>query len=357
MKARLHLYLLLALLLPWSIAFVSCGSDDDPVGSVEAPLSIVKSDLLFDSSARTGSVELKSSSPLTASSSSAWCSARVEGNIVYVSVEGNESFDGRTAIVTVRNAEAVSLEIPVQQRGMVVEQIPESSHYVVPEGEVIKYTVRHDKPITVSANVDWIHPAVIDDTIQVAVDANVGGWMRRGMLTYECAGYSHTLNISQYDIQKEVVGTYLFGGDSGGTTIGTRVELVMRDNQLYMCFIRSETWEDMPLDLDLGRGVITFYSGFMLYQSGTSNYDAFFLFDSAAGRLATGGVATMTAELSHRSLDGEEFTYAFLRDGGTWSGYHPDGFLIRASRSGLVNTSIMQVTSPFLLQLGPLGME
>lgn len=357
MKARHYLYLFLTLFLPLSCVLVSCSGDDDSLDAVEPTLSIVKSDLLFDSSARTGSVELKSTSPLTVSSTSAWCLPRVEGNIVYVSVEGNDSFDGRTAIITVRDADGNSLDIPVQQRGMVIEQIPESSHYVLPAGEVINYIVRHDKPITTSTDVDWIHAEVIDDTIRVVVDSNVGGWIRRGKLTYECGGHAHTLSIAQYDIQKEVEGTYLFGGDSGGTTIATRVELVMRDNQLVMRFIRNETWEDMPLSFDRGRGVITFYSGFMLYQSGTSNYDAFFLFDSSAGRLSSGNIATMTAELTHRSLDGDEFTYAFLRDGGTWSGYHPDGFLIRASRSGLVNTSIMQVTSPFLLQVGPLGLE
>ena len=355
MKARQ--YSLLSFLFSiFLLALSSCDSSDT-VETTEPSLSIVKSDLLFDSSARTGSVELKSSTSLAVTSSSSWCTTRVEGNVVYVSVDENDSFDGRTAIITVLNADGNSLDIPVQQRGMVIEQIPESSHYVLPAGEVIKYTVRHEKPITTSANVDWIHAQVIDDTIQVTVDSNIGGWIRRGVLTYECAGYSHTLDISQYDIQKDVVGTYLFGGDSGGTPLATRVELIMRDNQLFMHFLRNENWAEMPLGFDRGRGIITFSSGFMLYQTGSSDYDAFYIYDSNAGRISTGNIATLTAELTHRSAEGDEFTYALLRDGGTWSGYHPNGFLIRASRSGVVNTSIMQVTSPFLLQIGPLGME
>ena len=339
-----------------TISFVACNESDD-IRSFTSPMSVISSDLIFESTGRTGSVQVSGQAPFSVSSTSAWAVARVEGDVIYVDVAGNDGLDGRTAILTVTDAFGNTLEIPVQQRGMVIGRLSEESHYVKNAGATLEYTLMHDRPVSFSSDVDWIHPSIEGNTVKIVVDANAEGFIRRGTLSYESQGYGSTLTIAQYDLENDVLGTYNFGGFSGESVMATRVELQMRNDSLFMCFVRNEQWSKnpVPLEFDAGRCRITFHSAENLYWSSATNYDAFYFTDSATGRVATTPVATMTADLAHRNVDGEDFTYAVLADGGTWPGYKCDGFYIRAMRSGF-STTLMSVKTPFLMRIGPLGM-
>ena len=354
-RPHIKLHLIMPLLAVMTLA--ACGEDDE-VKTFTSPISVVSSDLIFDSSGRTGSVRVAGTAPFEVSSTSDWAVARVEGDVIYVAVAGNDGLDVRTAILTVTDALRNTLEIPVQQRGMVIGRLSEESHFVKNAGETLEYTLVHDRPVSFSTDVDWIHPSIEGNTVKIVVDANTEGIIRRGMLSYESQGYGSTLSIAQYDLENDVLGTYNFGGFSGETVMATHVELMMRNDSLFLRFVRNDEWakNPMPLDFDRGRCRIAFHSAQYLSYASATSYDAFYFTDSSTGRVATTPVATMTADLSHRTIDGEGFTYAVLADGGTWPGYNCSGFFIRAMRSGF-STTLMSVTRPFLIREGPLGMD
>ncbi len=339
-----------------ALSFVACGEDDEP-RTFTSSMSIVRSDLLFESAGRTGSVQVAGVAPFAVSSSSSWAEARVEGDVIYVTVAGNDGLDGRTAVLTVTDARGDKLEIPVQQRGMVIGRLSEESHYVKNAGTTIEYTLTHDRPVTFSTNVDWLHPSIEGNTVRIVVDENVEGFIRRGTVSYESQGYGSTLTIAQYDLENDVIGTYSLGGFSGDAVIATRIELMMRHDSLFMRFIRNDRWAENPVPLGFDRGNcrVIFRSAENLYYANASNYDAFYLTDNSANRVATTPVATMVADLVHSNSDGEDITFAVLADGGTWPGYKCDGIYIRSMRSGF-STTMMSVRTPFLMRLGPLGM-
>lgn len=346
MRQTPFVYLLLTVAV---ITFAACSSDDDTTPTAST-ITVVHSDLLFEPQGRTGSVEVNATGTLHAQTNADWCRATTDGMTVYITVEPNMGLEGRTAILTLTAADA-SLQLPVQQRGAAIGSIAVSDYHASMEGGHVAFYIRHDLPIEVTTDEDWLHPTIQGDSLLLDIDANTTRFIRRGTIRYVCGGYSKELNVAQYDINT-VLGTYYLGGDMGGAATGFYFNLVQRDGAYYMNFFRMEEWKEdyVPVDFYEDQCRIVFHSASTIHTTGSGNDVLYFY--SPEGSVATSSTATMRADIFYNPVWGSH--YAALEDNGTWSGGQLYGLLIRSSRS-LISYNLAQLTDPYLVWLGPEG--
>ena len=87
------------LLLAGVTMVTSCGEDDATYTPVE-PLEIVSNNVLFETAGGTGTITVKGSEALTASTAAQWLAVSVSGNTVTVTAQENPSLSGRSAQIT-----------------------------------------------------------------------------------------------------------------------------------------------------------------------------------------------------------------------------------------------------------------
>lgn len=335
-----------------AIVFTACGDDSNDAADFET-LNIVKSDLTFDPQGGTGSVEVQAEGTVEAELNSDWCSAVVDRNVVTVTVDANTSYEGRTALLTVK-AGTASVRVPVQQRGVALGSLSVEADHIGNNGGRLAYYLHTDLPFNISTDEEWIHPRIVGDSLVLDIDKNAARYIRRGLVEYECNGVAGQISITQYDLSL-VVGEYYFGGSIQGAVSGFRFHLTETDGQFYMTFFTMEDWSKtpIPVDFDVDRCVLTLHSATVIYSDDKSTY-AFYFFDDA-GRVVQSQAATMKAELYYNPFAFEDFGshYATLEDGGTWAGTTLTGFMIYMI-SSFVQTPVVQLSNPYIVWLGPI---
>lgn len=329
----------------------ACGNDT--VGlETEKSVTILKSDLLFEPLGRTGFVEVQAQGVVTAELQSDWCSASVEGNMVSVTVEDNGSFEGRTALLTI-SADGAQVQLPVQQRGMALGSLPKNNDHIGNAGGRLSYYIRHDLPFNLTTEDEWIHATMDGDSLHVDIDRNADVRLRRGVLEYECAGYTGQLDIVQYDLDT-ILGDWYLGGSMGGAPTGFRFWLKRDGTQYYMTIYRLEEWVNsrIPVGFDEDRCELTLYNASLIQDDGNSVY-AFYFY--GPNGVATSPDATMKARFYYNpyatSTTGSH--YATLEDGGTWGDGSLSGFLINLNITMLnQNITFVQLDNPYLVWMG-----
>lgn len=337
---------------------VAC-SDDDLTGYVPdgQSITIVRNNLLFPAQGSTATVEVRASGSLSAQTDASWAHATVDGNIVSVTVETNTHYEGRTALLTLQCGED-SRQLPIQQRGVIVGTLPTKDRCAGMGGERFEYTVAHDLPMTVESPQDWIHPTMEGEELVITVDASTDGRLRRGLVVSECNQLRDTLSIVQYDVQQHVVGTYYMFGYSGGDTglpVATRFDVVEQQGNFFMNWPTQDLWRDtfIPLTFDAASCTLFFPSMMFLYEKG-SDYDYAVFYDTE-GVVATSDRLGANARMNYYETDNT--TYAVLT-AANWPGHELGGFVIRSSRvGGLVVTNLLQLSSPVIMRIGPVGTE
>jgi len=333
--------------------FSSC-SKDDLVGSASpAPaISIVSNNLLFGPSGGTGQLEVSASGSVSYQLDASWCSATQSGNVITVTAQPNTDFNSRTALLTLRSGESTR-QVPIQQQGMAFGAASVSSYHASMAGERAAFYVRHDLPVTVKTDADWLTATMKDDSLIVVVQPFESHFVRRATIEYESAGYTEKLVVSQYN-RAEVLGTWYMGGTMGGASVGFRFKVLDHDGQLCLNIDRMENWADqyIPLEFDEGLCEFVFHSATTIYSNGESS-DTYYFY-TADGSVATTSIATMRGRIDY---DAEwNSYYALLADGGTWGRGTLSGFVIRYS-GGFVTTNVIQLDNPYIVRLGPLDID
>lgn len=333
--------------------FTACHDDDNGVTADET-LTIVRSNLVFEPQAATGSVEVLAEGPVVAELNSNWCTASVSHNVVTVSVAANDSYEGRTALLTIR-ADGASVRVPVQQRGVALGTLSVEADHIGNAGGRLAYFLHTDLPFTLTTEDEWLHPRLEGDSLVIDVDRNASRFLRRGVVDYECNGIGGHIDITQYDLSL-ILGEYYFGGNMQGAPTGFRFHLTEVDGQFYMTFFTMEDWSRSPIPIafDPDRCILTFRSGTVIYSDDNTTY-AFYFFDDN-GRVVQSERATMKAELYYNpfAFESTGSHYATLEDGGTWSDAHLSGFVIYML-SSFIQTQIVQLSHPYIVRLGPIG--
>ena len=347
---------IITLSLLTALTLVSCGKDE-LTGYVpgDETIEVVANDLLFDAKEGTATVEVKATGSISVVLTSDWCSATVNGNVVSVSVQTNRNFEGRTAILTIKTDRA-SRQLPVQQRGMVLGRFPEESLYVPMAGDSFDFTISHDLPMNLTASASWIQATMNGEKLQLSVDNNTSGHLRRGYVVSECAGFRDTLRIAQYDLINDIVGSYYmvgYLGGNGGQLSATRFDVVERNDSLFMHWTNQDIWENTYIPLGFDRTTATLFIPSAMQLYGTiSNGDTAFFYD-VNGSVATSSSAGADAFLEHNASTG--YNTATLK-ASNWPGHTLGGFFIRSSRgNGMVVQNLLQLAEPVIMRVGAEG--
>lgn len=337
-----------------AVALISCDDDENGYAVSDDAIHIVSNDLIFPAEGTTAVVQVEVAGTLEATVDADWCTASVSGHMVTVTAEANYGFDGRTALLTLKSGQA-SRQLPVQQLGMVLDMpMVVSGHYSPREGEEFSLTIVHNVPMTATTDQTWLHPVVDGNTLHVKVDSNVGGHIRRGQIVCACGEYIDTLRVAQFDLRDDVVGSYYmmgYYGGNGGMASATRFDIILRHDSLLMHW-PQERYANAYVHIPIDRSTCTLFipSGFTLYRDSRSVVSGYFY--DTNGTVATTSGAGAMARLFFVESTG--YNSATL-EAANWSGHTLSGFILR--NSSIVTTTLIQLGSPVLIRVGPVGTE
>ena len=333
-------------------ALVACSDDDYEYVPAASSIRIVQNDLVFDSDGSSSTVLVEANGPISATVDADWCHAEVSSRVVTVTADRNYSFEGRTALLTITDGNS-SRQLPIQQLGMVLDlPIVNNGHHSPVAGDVFTVDIAHSLPITISTNYDWIHPEVTDNGLRISVDSNAGGHIRRGSVVCTCGSYSDSLHIAQYDIQNDVVGSYYMMGYFGGQPSATRFDIVQRNDSLFMHW-PQERYANTYIHTPIDKTTCTLFipSAFTLYSDTRTTVTGYF-YDSN-DRMATNSAIGIHARLYYSESAGYNAASPTMAN---WPGHTLKGFVIRSS-SGIGSATLIQLTTPVLMRVGPVGTE
>lgn len=256
---------------------VSC-SDDDEVGSeylAAKQISVARSTVSdMPAEGGEGIVEVQSSSDVSVSSNSAWCSFSMDNGVIKVIVEPNTGLEGRTAILTITDG-SETMTVPVLQRGMIFEVSGEKSITLAGHiDEKVIRTVSHTYPVSVSATKDWIDASIDGEELTISIAKGNGQEpVRKGVVKVSSCGYEDQIEITQYDF----TGAYnLSGYDAKGQPISYSGNIIGGEtvDRLYFC-PSDFAGVQIPMNFSLESLYLSFSAGSYCQRYGRSHVYSF----------------------------------------------------------------------------------
>lgn len=199
MKKLNILWMLIACLL----FATSCSDDDD---SAATSLQVIKSDVSFTAIAATGSIEVQSTSAVTAASNQDWCTVAVSGNIITVSVPTYAGLVGRHAVIEISDASGAKARVPVSQAGGVWYVKSDDSYGLSDEKTTITIPVKSDYNYTVDMP-DWITGEKVKDGYNLILAENTTGNARKGTVIFTSERGTKEIVFLQFGLN-DIAGTY-----------------------------------------------------------------------------------------------------------------------------------------------------
>lgn len=199
-----HIYYLLAALVV--AGFTACSEDKDWGIENESLIQVIKSDVLFQAAAGTGTVVFNASEAVTVETDCSWCTATINGNTVNVSVTENGNLEGRTSQLILRCG-SDSVHVMVQQTGLVF-QLSAGSEIATNSDEAhsLTYEMSANVPLTFEPDGDWFNVTSDGEQLIINFKENTTGHARIGILKYSSETFSGSLKVTQYDFDKDIAG-------------------------------------------------------------------------------------------------------------------------------------------------------
>lgn len=319
------------------LVFTSC--DDFP----ESSLYIVKSDVIFDANANTGSVKVAYTNPYTVKSSENWCTATVSDSIVTVKVTQNSDTYTRNAYLTISDGTHTK-SVTVSQYGSYISVAPgdtiqaytdEASTSEISFSASQNYTIKVSEDAT-----DWLSYTLKGSKMIINATANTSGSPRGGEIIITTAdGHTRVIHVTQYVIG-DFAGNWTLSTVRGGTaTTMNTLFAVNKDTititGLLLDFPIVTTYHTTSLHLN-------FFQVMGAVTIGSANYYAIL------NPLSTDGYLSYSSDISIDggiSIEGKKTTLDF-QDNGSWSGKVVSGFYIGAYTS---NTTLSGKTRKYTL--------
>ncbi len=182
----------------------SCSDDDD--SSAVASLQVIKSDVSFTAIATTGTIEVQSTSAITAVSNQDWCTVTVNGNVVTVAVPTYTGLVGRNAVVEISNALDGKVRVPVSQAGGVWYVKGDDAYGLSDEESTITIPVKSDYDYTVDLPA-WITGEKVKEGYNLTLAENTTGNARKGTVTFTSERGAKKIVFLQFGIN-DIAGTY-----------------------------------------------------------------------------------------------------------------------------------------------------
>lgn len=200
-----YIYIIFAVIV--SCMFMQgCEGDDfeEPVPEI----TIVKSQVSFDSNKGTGTIEFSSDYSVVVESNADWCKVKLKDKIVEIDVSENKDIIGRIAKITLATPNGYSTDVIVNQLGLVfdVDKDLLTINMVVPqEGKI---TVANSSEFTVEQVGDWFTYSIEDS--EIFVNAEPVNTPRRGKLIIKSGNRVKEVKISQAYSYEEMLGAWSY---------------------------------------------------------------------------------------------------------------------------------------------------
>ena len=255
---------LLALLFAAPLLLCACGDDDDDAVD---EFAVVRSDILFQSKASTGEIEVRSSQPFTVSVNKPWVQVTaVEAgpvqahSVVTVEVEKNTDYETRNAIVTLQCGER-HLNLSLMQQGA-VWMISGPSTYTTSDEDttlVIPASLDFDYEVTMP---EWIEGQEVEEGYQLHLLVNDTGGGREGTVTFTSQVGKKSIKFRQFG-QRSIGGTYQATFNDGKMNVTRNIEIEADPAKSYLYMKGLSTNYDIPVSMD-GNGNLHIANGQLL---------------------------------------------------------------------------------------------
>ncbi len=271
----------------FAISFGACSDDIGNPYAEDATITLVKSDVAFEATASTGTITYTADGAVTATTNADWCMAEVQGNSVVVSVQQNNTINGRTAIVNLSCGKG-SIEVAVTQKG-VVFQLNKAMITADDNAQTCQYTMNANVDIEPESAPEWA-TVTKDENGDIVVDftENTTGHIRHGYAYFRSQDFVDSVKIVQADFKNDIEGTYTlyYKNEYGEEFVDYRVQLRENAQGNYEIYVRSLKLT-IPMTFDLETMKITIASG-QYCGKASSNchyYSAFTTYPDADGGL------------------------------------------------------------------------
>lgn len=209
------------LLLAGVTMVTSCGEDDATYTPVE-PLEIVSNNVLFETAGGTGTITVKGSEALTASTAAQWLAVSVSGNTVTVTAQENPSLSGRSAQITL-TAGGKTAKVTATQKGLAYG-VTEGLNYEVDDMEnVLEMNFSNSLPGTVTSLDEWIAATLEGTSLTLKVAENFDKKARSGKVVVKSSEYSDTITVLQRPMVFEVTESQLDGKDNKAQNFDVKI--------------------------------------------------------------------------------------------------------------------------------------
>ncbi len=341
----------------FALSFVAC-SDDDEVGAEynrASTISVVKSDVLFSASAGTGTVVVRAQGPISFESSSEWCkTTALNDSTLQVSVDDNENNSGRSSQITIKSG-VDSVNVTVQQQGFYLQSDMSTGAVLGDEACREAYAFSTSGTPTIASTADWLSASVEGDSLVVTATGNETGHMRQGYIKYTFGSYKDSVQVTQYDFDKDLAGNYYFAYYNASGQLYALMGVLQQSEDGYVLSI-PQLGFNIPVAFDAINHQLTISAGSYLGDytySGTVYPTYTILGSSEAGYLTWSKSVKYAATFEYDEEEG--VTIAEFGDVGSWQ-YVVDYLQFYLFKSNTLNSanrfgSIVTMYEPFLQKM------
>lgn len=184
-------------------------------GNAEDEISIIQSGIIFkfdevgeiatDSDPSTHAYPIDANAPIEVSSDADWVKVAVADGKLSISIDPNPTLDPRSATVTVKCGDT-TYEIPVAQKGLVFPLFKIPTLRVNDSQSTTTYEFKADITVNFTSDADWAKGEFANNTVTITTEPNTTGHIRYANLTYEVAGETGSLAITQAEFDKDIAG-------------------------------------------------------------------------------------------------------------------------------------------------------
>ncbi len=336
------------------LAFASCESSEGSGYEIADNITIVSNDVSFDPKAQSGTIKVIAPGAITLKYDAPWMTAAVNGGTITVTVEQNNSLEGRAAVLTIQS-EGESKNITVQQLGFVFDlDLGGATSLKLDDKKFSKsYNCTSNLDIEISTTADWLTGELADGKLTIAAEENTTGNLRSAALTYKVVGsdVEETITVSQCEFAKDIAGDYYFAFLDSGKVAFLNATLGQDENGEFIS-IPNYNWT-LRVDYDPATYVITLSNNQFMGMF-EDYYVHNIAWDDASGYIIYTQKVYQTAEfVVETDEEGNEFVIAYFVDNGVWGTRVASSINIYAASGTPVDSknrvgSLLKMVNPFL---------
>lgn len=281
-----------------------------------------------------------------------WLDVSVSGNVITVTANANYSRESRHTFVNITAANGDFLKVNVSQLGAVFV-INAPANIVYDDSQhTLAYDFNTNLDVEVSTSDSWLKANLAGGKLTISTNENNSGHIRTGYVYYQAGTLADKIEVTQGDIDKDVVGKYyVLGGNDPDAEDPDDAEVsfltaITKDGDQYNLVFPQFGWS-MPVTFSKEDLTMTVSAGQSMGAYAT--YNVFSLIgDAAEGYITWNPSVTMTASIKQYTETDEDGTYSYVagefKDDGKWDGHASDVFSLGAfssetpSNNGFVGT-------------------